>query len=67
MENKCDSTIAVDKYSGLKTPEPVRKEFEFGQSMDFQEELDAGQEMMKDFFDQKQIDNALRPRFENKR
>jgi len=65
MENK------TKEYLGLKTPEPVRKEFEFGQSMDFLEELEAGEEMIKDFFGEnsKSAPNfgTFRARFENKR
>ena len=66
MENK------TEQYIGLKTPEPVRKEFEFGQSMDFLEEMEAGEEMIKDFFDEQKTTNNFRTfdhstRFENKR
>jgi hypothetical protein len=64
MENKTE-------YIGLKTPEPVRKEFEFGQSMDFLEEMQAGEEMIKNFFDSTKSSPTFGTfntnRFENKR
>merc|ERR1712233_81521 len=63
------------EYLGMRTPEPIRREYLFGQTASIQQELDAGEEMLKQFFDEKTFDgehsrehfSTKVARFENKR
>ena len=61
------------EYLGMRTPEPIRREYLFDQTI--QQELEAGEEMLKQFFEDKTFDgehsrehfSAKATRFENKR
>merc|ERR1712130_466363 len=63
------------EYLGMRTPEPIRREYLFDLTASIQQELEAGEEMLKQFFDEKTFDgehsrehfSAKVARFENKR